>query len=551
MVFSRTVISFFNKHIANLAILVILAVIFKTDLELKYWKEKERLLVWDVKVYYVYLPAAFIYKDFSLEFVAEKKAELGDIMYHETGPLGINTIQTTYGQALLYAPFFFAAHAYTLMTDTWDANGYSPPYKFALMVSALFYLALGLYFLKKILLRYFTPWITAITLVVIVLGTNLYYYSTHEAPMTHAYNFSLIAIFMYLTVRWYEKTNWWNSILLGFLTGLIALVRPVNILVLLFFILWGVHSWKSLTERLLFLARSYRWILLMILIFIILWIPQFIYWKYVSGSYLFYSYSDQRFFFNNPQIFSSLFSYRKGLFVYIPVLIFAFIGIPFLYRQYKGLIQPVAVVSLLNIYVLSSWCFWWFGGGFGPRSYIDTYAILAIPFAALATWLHRKHFIPAILFIGILGSLIWFNFFQTRQYSRGTINWAGMTKEAYWDSFLKKYPSKEFYQMLRFPERDSAVKGVYYKGDLTWDEIHRISKPVEEDTSGLDEREKYIRQFNNVVRLYDEWFQQMKDKAAERGISVDSMIRKDAIWIYEKEKLEKQNAKNDTNASKP
>jgi len=356
---------------------------------------------------------------------------------------------------------------------------------------------------------------------------------------------------MYLTTRWYEKTNWWNSILLGFLTGLIALVRPVNILVLLFFILWGVHSWKSLTERLLFLARSYRWILLMILIFIILWIPQFIYWKYVSGSYLFYSYSDQRFFFNNPQIFSSLFSYRKGLFVYIPVLIFAFIGIPFLYRQYKGLILPVAVVTLINVYVLSSWCFWWFGGGFGPRSYIDTYAILAIPFAALVTWLNRKHFIPAILFIGIVGSLIWFNFFQTRQYSRGTINWAGMTKEAYWDSFLKKYPSKEFYQMLRFPERDSAVKGVYYKGDLTWDEIHRISKPVEEDTTGLDEREKYIRQFNKVVRLYDEWFQQMKDKAAERGISVDSMIRKDAIWIYEKEKLEKQNTKNDTNAAKP
>ncbi len=105
--------------------------------------------------------------------------------------------------------------------------------------------------------------------------------------------------------------------------------------------------------------------------------------------------------------------------------------------------------------------------------------------------------------------------------------------------------------MLRFPDRDSAVKGVYYKGDLTWDEIHNISKPVEEDTVGLDEREKYIRHFNNIVRLYDEWFQQIKDKADERGISVDSMIRKDAIWLYEKEQLEKQNAKHDTNTTKP
>jgi hypothetical protein len=289
----------------------------------------------------------------------------------------------------------------------------------------------------------------------------------------------------------------------------------------------------------------------MILVFFVLWIPQFIYWKYVSGNYLYYSYSDQRFFFNNPQIYSSLFSYRKGLFVYIPVLIFAFIGMPFLYKKYRGMILPVTLVAFLNIYILSSWCFWWFGGSFGPRSYIDTYAILAIPFAALTARLaNKKFFYLAIPYLAAVGTLIWFNFFQSKHYINGAINWTAMTKEAYWDSFLNKYPSKEYPSLLRFPNRDSALKGIYYKGDLTYEEMYPDKKTTGKPSEIISDREEYIRNFEKTIRQYDKWFQQIKDKAAERNISVDSMIRKDAIWLYERERLQKQNAGKDSISSK-
>ena len=291
MRFINIISKFLTRHIADLAILLILITLLKVDLERRSWVHRDRLLVWDVKVYYVYLPAAFIYHDFTLQFVEDKKPELGEIMFTEKGPKGMYTIQTTYGQALLYSPFFFAAHAYASFTDGWEANGYSPPYRFALMISSLFYLVIGLFFLKKFLLKYFNTWVTAITLVTIVLATNLYYYSTYEAPMTHAYNFSIIAVFLYFTTTWYEKTNFRNTLIIGFLIGLITLVRPVNLLVILFFILWNVSTWKAFKDRILFLLRSYKWIIIMVLIFFILWIPQFIYWKYISGSYLFYSYS--------------------------------------------------------------------------------------------------------------------------------------------------------------------------------------------------------------------------------------------------------------------
>jgi hypothetical protein len=63
----------FIDHPARTASLAILIVVIWTNLGLKFWKDPGRLLIWDVKVYYVYLPATFIYHDLSLKFVEERK----------------------------------------------------------------------------------------------------------------------------------------------------------------------------------------------------------------------------------------------------------------------------------------------------------------------------------------------------------------------------------------------------------------------------------------------------------------------------------------------
>jgi predicted DNA binding CopG/RHH family protein len=530
-------------HTARIALLAIIIVVTWTNISLKFWKEGDRVLVWDVKAYYTYLPAVFIYRDLSLRFAEKRPEKFGAEIYIVKTPIGVNYIQSTYGLAFIYSPFFLVTHAIVTLTGG-DASGYSPPYKIGLIVSCIFYLVLGLYFLEKFLLKYFSQWVTAITLVAIVLGTNLFYYSTYEGPMPHVYNFALIAAFLYFTDIWYEKVTVWKTIIFAFLVGLIALIRPVNLIIILFFVLWRVNSWDSLRDRILFLLRSYKWILLMILVFFIVWIPQFLYWKYISESYLFYSYSGQRFYFNNPQILSSLFSYRKGLLLYIPLMTFAYAGIPFLYRRFRGFILPVALFALINVYVLSSWCFWWFGGSFGPRSYIDTYAILAIPFAALTSWVMQGRWVKKAIFLFIVTILISFNFFQTRQYYWGTINWSGMTKEAYWDSFLKEYPSAEFNSLLRFPNRENALKGIYYKDDLTYEEATTsyINNMKIKSVEKMVDREYYIKRFDRTVRHYDEWIDEIEKRAASEGIPVDTLIRRDAILYYEKEMREKMKA---------
>ena len=125
------------------------------------------------------------------------------------------------------------AHVYASLSD-YEADGYSMPYRFALVFSALFYVLIGLLFLRKTLKHFFNEGVTSLALLAVGLGTNLFYYTTYEAAMPHAFNFSLISVFVYYTLS-LSKPELWENRPLGFLAGLITLIRPTNILVLLFF----------------------------------------------------------------------------------------------------------------------------------------------------------------------------------------------------------------------------------------------------------------------------------------------------------------------------
>ena len=54
----------------------------------------------------------------------------------------------------------------------------------------------------------------------------------------------------------------WNTLILGFLIGLITLIRPVNLLVLLFFVLWGIIPGIHFEGKVFYLLRSYKWLIL-------------------------------------------------------------------------------------------------------------------------------------------------------------------------------------------------------------------------------------------------------------------------------------------------
>jgi hypothetical protein len=333
----------------------------------------------------------------------------------------------TMGVALFYSPFFFSAHALAGPLG-FPADGYSKPYRVALVISSVVFALSGLLILIRLLRKFFSRGVAAVTILAIGLGTNLYFYSTIDPAMSHAYNFFLFAAFIFLTDKWIHQPSWPTTMLLGLAGGLIILVRPTNGIIFILVPLWFVGSVSDFKNRFNLLIKNSSRVVAIALIVLLVFLPQLLYWKYSTGSYFHYSYGDERFFFNDPEFFKGLFSYRKGWLVYTPIMAFALAGMILLHQRQRKLFWPVAVFTLLNLYIIWSWWCWWYGGGFGQRALIESYALLSIPFAAFTQFLMSKRSAIRAVFLGLVFFLVLLNIFQTFQYTEGIIHWDGMTK---------------------------------------------------------------------------------------------------------------------------
>lgn len=434
-----------------LSVFVISILIFTSKL----WRHENQVICSDVILYYSYLPATFIFDDIRLE---KSETLSKGVFWPEKAPNGTNIIKTSMGMSFLYAPSFFAGHAWAKLFG-YPAYGYSEPYKIALLIGAILYLILGLIFLRKILKNFFSDEVTAMTIMALALGTNLAHYASREATMTHLYSFTFFCVFIWGTIQWYKNPKLTSLLMLGALSGLMALIRPTNILILVFFFLYEVSSWKALTQRILYFIKHFHWLILMFFAFLLIWIPQFMYWKLITGNFLYFSYKGESFFFSNPQIMNGFFSYRKGWFLYTPMMLLAVIGIPFMFKRIKELSWAVSIFIVLNIYIVLSWWCWWYGGGFSQRAMVDSYALLAFPFATLLT-ISKQYgrYLYKALYV-LVFVLILHNQFELEQYKYGSIHYDSMTKAAYWKSFGHMNPPGDYWPLLKPPDVEKALKG--------------------------------------------------------------------------------------------
>ncbi len=448
-----------NKIISALSIIIIFLFVIPTELHHKIWTKKNTVIYWDAISYYAYLPATFIYKDISLKFTKNYKGAHKFIFWPEKIKNGNLCIKTTMGLSIIFSPFFFIAHLYALNSH-FDAGGYSMPYRLALVIGSLVWFLLGLIVLRKLLLKFFSDFVTAFIILIIALGTNLYFYVIFKPVMPHQFNFVFFIFFISLTISWYEKATLLKSILLGAVLGLISLIRPTDAIVVIFFIFYGITNFSTLKKRFSSFIKNYKYIIAIIIMILIVWLPQIIYWKYISGKYLFFSYTnDEHFFWSNPHILKGILGYRKGWLLYTPVMLFSLLGYIFLREKLKNFILPLVLIIPISLYIILSWWCWWYGGSFGMRPIIEYYAFLAFPLGALLDWTIRQKKLKKIIIISFISILSIFNLFETSQYIHGAIHWDAMTKKAYWNSFGRLYPSKELKYLIKRPDYDAAKKG--------------------------------------------------------------------------------------------
>ena len=450
----------------SLVTLVFIAfVIVFSQFNIKPWKnaEKENSLIdWDVTSYYAYLPAYFVHDDITLSFTDNDSIDYAQKhqFWPETATNGGKVIKTTMGMSLLYSPFFLIAHSYAILSAEYLPNGFSKPYELLLALSSIFYLMIGLYYLRKLLVKLYDERVTSITLIAVVFGTNLYYYLTTEPCMSHSYTFSLLSIFVYFVIKWFDRQKLKYAIILGVTGGLITLIRPVNLIIFLFPLLYQIHQQKVVKN--LFIQYWKHLLLIAFLVFVFVF-PQLLYWKYITDHWFFNSYVGEQFHFDKPNLLEILFSYRSGWLLYSPMMILSLVGFYFLRKDKSDLFRSLLVPVLLNIYVLSCWWCWWFGGSYGLRAFIDFYPFLSIPFAAFVFWVLKQRGILKNLLVCLMLCFICLNLYQTHQKRRNIIHWDSMTKESYWMSFGKHSMEKEdwkiFNDLIQAPDYEKAKKG--------------------------------------------------------------------------------------------
>lgn len=514
---------------SGIIIILLVSIFILRDIQLSDFNSKNRIIEGDVLHYYAYLPALLVYNDLKLDFVAKAPGKFSDRFWPVVAPNGKYVIMTTMGMSVMYAPFIIPTHYFLKITGQ-EAEGYSKPYKIALLISAIFYLCLALILIRKLLLVYFSDTVTSLVLISLALGTNLIHYATREAAFSHAYSFFLIIWFVFNIIRFYKKPDFSNAILLGLSAGLIALVRPTNAIVFLILPIWGIASWSEFKTRVSFLLSHWNHFIVFSLVLILTWIPQIIYWKMTSGVYFFNGYGDGgKFFFNNPQFANILFSYRKGWLLYTPLMTLPIIGLIWLYKINRGICYTVLIYFFINTYVLASWWLWWFGGSYGNRAFIDMYGLLAFPLAAFFHYLlSKKSILLKVLPFLLVLVFVAHNLFQLQQYQNGAIHYVSMTKEAYWDSFGKLKPSAEFPNLLVFPDYKAAKKGIYPRPV-----VHNAIKTKINTDKAIEKTPEF---YENQIRNSPGMMKQIEEKAKINNISLDSAIKVDAIWLYKNNK---------------
>ena len=440
---------------SGISVFLVLLTALVIDHDLKLWDQKDRVIEHDARIYYGYLPAFFIFDDLRMEKSSYEYEDGKSWFWTVNTEKGKRVFKMSCGLAIMNAPFFLIAHQTAQWYD-YPLNGFSEPYKLFLILGAAFYLFVGLWFVRAVLIHLgFTDMVTAIVVLLIGLSSNLLFYATSSAAMSHTASFALVAAFLYLTLRWNDERKVLHLAGIGLVFGLITLVRPTNGIVFLIFLLYSIlgpgcfRNWKEWVLSFFFFALGIG----------LAWFPQIAYWWHVAGEYLVYSYGDERFFWSAPEIRQVLLGFRNGWWIYTPVMFFVIPGFFLMRTGESKWLLPLTVVYMINLYVISSWWCWWYGGSYGQRAFVDTYALWSIPLAATVRGVVGSKAPLKLLSTMLALFFVWLNIFQLDQVEHRSLHHDAMTKRAYFKQFGKLTPVEGIESTLVYPDYESALKG--------------------------------------------------------------------------------------------
>jgi hypothetical protein len=442
-----------HKHILLILVILLAYAVSMNDWDNPY----KRPIIGDAKGYYAYLPAAFIYQDFSFAFIDDVEQKYyphdgtlaKDFLVEQ--PNGTKVNKCFPGVSIFYLPFFLLAYFLSFLFGL-PLDGYAPLFQWSIAVAHWFYFILALVLLDKIFLRNGVSWINRfVGFAAITFASNLLFHLVHDFSVAHVFGFFVFAYFIKIAISWNESPTWTKLSWMAVLICLSVIMRPTNALFVL--VLPLLVEWSKILyfTKQKIIIKDLPWLQVIISI-TTLSIP-LVLWKIQTGSWLVYSYGDERLNFTSPHLFKFLFSVQKGWWFWSPVmLLFTFFSSIYFWKIKKWQGIYFGFLILFVAYIFSCWWMWTFGGGLGQRPMVDFYPILLI---GLVGFLHR--FPKSRWFSLVLIPLILLNTVQAYQIDKYILVGGQTTWSDYKSHFLQI-------------KRDAPKVEV----DASWSEVNRI-----------------------------------------------------------------------------
>lgn len=408
----------------------------------------------DGEGYYAYLPAYFIQQDPTYQSTMKmEESYVGHPMnffYVTEYKKGKYINKYFPGVALMQLPGF-AFTSLALYVAGKPVTGYSRAYLLAFYLTSLIFAILGFWlFVRNIKIYIEKNKIQLPDKIIyclagaIFFGTAIFYSLLAYPSFSHVYSFFLInALFFYFQQYQTEQKKTF-LLYCGILLGLIFLVRPTNLIVVLF-LLFFFDSFQSFW---IFLKDLFNWksvlFLYVIVPFLLLCSVLLLVLKWQTGSFFAWSYRGESFNFNQLRLLQSWFSYRIGIFLHHPVLLICVPGIFILYKSnlYKSIVW--IIYFLISSYLISSWWCWDYESVFGHRGFSEHFLIFIFPLLYLYQFTRKKSVIWFLVGITLLYSLMRFyqkveNIFPNQKFTAKTY-WKSMFDID--NSIIEKYTNR-------------------------------------------------------------------------------------------------------------
>jgi hypothetical protein len=392
----------------------VVATILSTALAVGVWAHPD-LRRGDFRPLFVYLRSVAF--DHDLDFANEYQA--WGLPVPPLTPTGHRINMTTVGPALLWSPFFAAAHAYVLLDIGIGAARYRPdgnsvPYLRSTLAGTVTAVVLGAALLVSVLERRLGRRIAVLATVGAVTTSPLLVYTFAEPGVAHGGAFALACAGIWAVDRARLSPSLATWLLVGAIAGFMVLMRLQGFVFGLLAVPLAVDGLARRTVRPLWLVGA-------VLIGALAVSPQLVAWKVIYGQWLTAGGALEQWSADSgrsgdvifrpgrildptsPHLQDVLFSADRGLFSWTPGCLLAFCAFLFGLRRWGLLGVGGLLVCVATAWFNGSYTLWWSAGdAFGARRFDMAIPFLALGYASLLAFLARMPLLtPTLVLVSI------------------------------------------------------------------------------------------------------------------------------------------------------